>query len=477
MKRYFKFILATFFVVQFTSCDKFLDVNTDPVNPAHAPYEMVLAPAVASTATVVGGQFAILGCLWSQHFTQSNTANQYKTIDGYRLTSSDFNTSFDELYSGALNDYKTVINEAEAVQDWNTYLMAVTMQSYTYEILVDLYGKIPFTESLNGTEGNISPKYDESDVVYDGLISRIDNALSKDFSASTNKLIGTKDLVFAGNMDNWKRFANTLKLKIYLRQVNIRPTVAQAGIASLYSAGANFLTTSAKINPFLAEVKKQNPLYGSEVEYLGNSNLRASKTLFDYLAANSDTRLDKIYTPGSGGHKALAQGDYLALSTVYPNGSLSSGRFSATDPVYFISLSESNFLQAEALVRYPSLGGDAKAKYDDGVISAFTRLGLATGATFVTSGAVYDFTTATTPEKKIEAIITQKWIASAIAEPIEGFFDFNRTGYPSFFTVSVNSAIGGKFPQRLLFPSDERSRNPNTPTQINIDVKVWWAKQ
>lgn len=475
MKRNFKFILATLLVVHFTSCTSFLDVNTDLVNPPHAPYDMVLAPAIASSASVIGGQYAILGSLWAQHFTQSNTANQYKVLDGYRLTSSDMNSSFNELYSGALNDYQIVINESEVAQDWNTYLMAVTMQCYTYQVLVDLYGQIPFTESLGGTVGNISPKYDDCNVVYDGLIARLDNAMSKDFTAESNINIGSKDFIFNGDMSKWKQFVNTLKLKIYLRQINIRPAVAQAGIAALYSSGANFLTESAMFKSFSAEVKKQNPLYGSEVEYLGNSNLRASKTLFDYLFANSDTRLDKIYSPGTGGHKALAQGNYLALSTAYPNGILSSGKFTATDPVYFVTTAESNFLQAEALVRYPTLVGDAKAKYDAGVNAAFARVNL-DGSAFIATSGVYDFSAATTSEKKIEAIITQKWIASAIANPIEGYFDFNRTGYPTLFTVSVNSAIGAKFPQRLLFAADERSRNPNTPVQVAIDVKVWWAK-
>ena len=476
MKRNIRYILAALLVVHFTSCESFLDVNTDKVNPAHAPYDMVLAPAVASSATVIGGQFAILGSLWAQHFTQSNTANQYKTIDGYRLTSSDFNGSFNELYSGALNDYATVIEETEVAQDWNTSLMAVTMQAYTFQVLVDLYDQIPFTEALKGKSGNISPKYDESSVVYDGLISRLDNAMSKDFSAVTNMNIGAKDLIFNGDMAKWKQFANTLKLKIYLRQINVRPAVAQAGIAKLYADGADFLTVDALFNPFLPEVKKQNPLYGSEVQYLGNSNLRASNTLFGFLSASADPRLEAIYAPGTAGHKALVQGNYLASSTLFPNGILSSGEFTAEDPVYFISAAESSFMQAEALVRYSALGGNAKTKYEEGVIAAFDRYKFKNAAAYIASGKAYDFDKATTDEMKIETIITQKWIASAIVEPIEGFFDFNRTGYPSFFTVSVNSAIGAKFPQRLLFAADERARNPNTPKQVSIDVKVWWAK-
>ena len=476
MKVYLKFILAVAFAVNFSSCDTFLDVNTDPNNPPHAPYDMVLAPAVVSTATVVGGQYAILGSIWGQYFTQSNTANQYKVIDGYRLTSTDFNSSFNELYSGALNDYATVIKESADAQDWNTHLMAVVMQSYTFQVLVDLYDKIPYSEALNGKNGNISPKYDTQEIVYNGLIASIDNALSKDFSLKTNKSLGDKDFVFGGNVESWKQFANTLKLKIYLRQVNVKPAVAQAGIASLFTSGGNFLKADAKIMPFKAEVKKQNPLYGSEVEYLGNNNLKASKTLFDYLVSKIDPRLDKIYAVGSAGHKALAQGDYLASSTTFPNGILSSGKFSAVDPVYFITLAESNFLQAEALVRYPALVGSAKTKYEQGVGAAFERYALTTASTFTNVGGAYAFNEVGTAEQKIEQIITQKWIASAIVEPIEGFFEFNRTGYPSFFTVSKNSAIGAKFPQRLLFPLDERSRNPNTPAQVNLDVKVWWAK-
>lgn len=477
MKRYFKIILAAILVVNFTSCDTFLDVNTDPNNPLHASYDLVLAPAVSSTATVVGGQYTILGCLWAQHFTQNNTANQYKTIDGYRLTSSDFNTSFNELYSGALNDYQTVRSEASAAGDWNTYLMATVMQSYTYQILVDLYGQIPYTDALKGkTDVNISPKYDSCQVVYDGLISEIDNALSKDFTLKSNKALGAKDFVFNGDMAKWKQFANSLKLKIYLRQVNVRPAVAQAGITALYTSGADFLTTDAMINPFKAEVKKQNPFYGSEVEYLGNNNLRASKTLFDYLNSKADPRLDSIYAVGSAGHKALAQGDYLALSTTYPNGILSSGKFRPTDPVYFMTLPEINFLQAEALVRYPSLVGNAKDKYDAGVEASFKYFVLTNASTFTNAGGFYEFNAAGTTDEKLKQIITQKWIASAICEPLEGFFDYNRTNYPTFFTVSKNTAIGNKFPQRLLFPADERSRNPNTPAQVGIDEKVWWAK-
>lgn len=470
MKKLINIILGS--ALLFTSCDKFFDVNTDPNNPSTAPYDVVFPAATASSAAVIGGQFAILGSIWSQHFTQNNTANQYKSWDGYKLTSSDFNGSFDELYSGAINDYMYVLKEAEAVEDWNTFLMATTLKCYTYQVLADLYDQIPYTEVGRGQEGNITPKYDEGSAVYDALITELDNALSKDFAAYSNKNIGNKDFIFNGDMSKWIQFANTLKLKIYLRQVKARPEVASAGIAALYQNGANFLTVPACMDKYSDETGKQNPLYASEVAStgLGDKNLRTSATLFDYLSGNGDERYTAIYKPEKGfDYIALAQGDYL--STEHKN-EVSRGLWSATQPVYFFTAAEVEFMQAEALTRYPSLAGDAKAKYEAGVKASFDLLEV-DGADNLLAG-VYSFPAAT--DQKLEAIITQKWIACAKFNPIESFFEFNRTGYPTLFTVSKNSAIGNKFPKRLLFAADEVARNPNTPKQVAIDVPVWWAK-
>ena len=470
MKRIINISLGA--ILLFTSCSNFFDVNTDPNNPSSVPYPMVFPAATASSAAVIGGQYAILGSIWSQHFTQNNSANQYKTWDSYKLTSSDFNSSFDELYSGAINDYIFVQSESEVAEDWNTYLMATAMKCYTYQVLADLYDQIPFSEVGQGTTGNVTPKYESGSTVYDGLIAELDNALAKDFSAVTNTNIGDKDFIFKGDKNKWIQFVNTLKLKIYLRQIKARPEVSSAGIAALYNQGANFLTVDGSMNKYQDEADKQNPLYASEVSStgLGNKNLRASQTLFNYLSDNRDMRYTAIYIPeGSNPYLAHPQGDYLNSAN---KDKLSKGRFSAIQPVYFFTLAEIHFMKAEALTRYPALGGNAETEYNAGVNASFNLLNI-DGAGELLAGA-YKFPA--DANARIEAIITQKWVACAKFNPIESFFEFNRTGYPTFFTVSPNSAIGGKFPQRLLFAADEVARNPNTPAQVAIDVPVWWAK-
>src|SRR5688572_4980945 len=108
-----------------SSCGKeFLDVNTDPNNPNSAPAKLVFPAAVISTASAVGGDYAIVGGIWSQHWTQGNSSNQYKDVDAFSLQSSAFQNRWTELYAGALNDYKYVREQAESTGDPNLNLMA-----------------------------------------------------------------------------------------------------------------------------------------------------------------------------------------------------------------------------------------------------------------------------------------------------------------------------------------------------------------
>lgn len=484
MKRIFLcLVIGTLFLL--TSCGNFLDINDDPNNPSSVGYESTFPAAVGSTAYVVGGRYVVLGSIWSQHFTQNVAANQYNKIDAYGIDASDFNREFNELYAGAGQDYIDVIRKTREVGDWNTHLMAVAMKVYTFQIVADLYDQIPYSDAFGGA-GSLQPKWDDGKDVYDALIAELDDALAKDFTAGTNTNIGRNDLVFGGDISKWKQFINTLKLKIYLRQYKARPDVASAGISSLFLS-PNFLTTHACLAAFANEAGKFNPLYGTDIHSsgLGDPNLRASLTLYTYLKDNEDLRLYRIYRKENGetAYYALLQGD--RLNDTYRN-KLSRGIWNPVQPVYFFSMAEINFLIAEALVRYPSLTGDAQSYYENGVKASFAMFMADVQPADPTDPAGNDAATLLagdyaypaggTEAQKIEAIITQKWVAQAKFNPIESFLDFNRTGYPTFFTYSKTSAIGDRFPRRLLFPSDETSRNKNTPKQVAIDVPVWWVK-
>lgn len=486
----FNICLVGMLLIFSTSCDDFLDINTSPNEPATAPVELVFPTATGSAAYVIGGWYQILGGMWAQHWTQSTGASQYRNIDAYDLQT-DFldDRQYGELYSGALKDLEYVKATAKADGNWSYYLMATVVQSYVYQLLVDLYDKIPFTESLKGDQEILTPTFDDGQVVYDSLIARIDDALSRDLTAITVKKPGKDDVLFQGNMDKWVQFANTLKLKIYIRQSTARPSIASAGIQSLFAA-PDFLAEDVSFKAFKEEEDNRNPVYETGVNRLAG-NITLSRTLYTYLSDNNDPRLDSIAkypksTPAL--HNTLVQGDYLNTAPTNIDG-LSTPNLKPLDPVYFISASESYFLQAEAVVRF-GVAGDAAALYNDGIQASFTKFNVmedddgnistpkvpVLASDYTGTGDAYKFPADV--DGQIEAIITQKWVAMANSQGLEAFLEQNRTGYPGFFTPAVNNVTSDNFPRRLFYPQSERIRNPaNLPEIKPLTEPVWWAAQ
>jgi hypothetical protein len=382
---------------------------------------------------------------------------------------------FDGL--GHVRNVKRIAVEEE---NWNYYLMATCMEAYASQIMADFFDQIPYMEANNPSI--LQPQFQEGSVVYDQMINDLNDALSKNLSNSKGTPPAADDLIFGGDMANWKAFANTLKLKIYLRQENKRGDVTSAGISKLLSSNVSFLSVDAAMTQFEDAPDKSNPLYESNERQLNTpTNLRASTTLYSYLQTNADPRLDHYYEAGT----PLDQGDFN--STAASSG-ISVVNLSAVTPVYLLSLEESLFMQAEAELKYGS-AAKAKSKYEAAVDEAFAKNG-EDGSSFIASGGAYAFPTAGSDSDKLTAIITQKWISGFPGNGFEAFFDTNRTGIPATSSVpqtdanyvagtlsySVNGTTGGKFPKRLEFPSDVRSRNSNAPAVVGTTTPVWWVQ-
>lgn len=484
--KYSTLIMSAVLLLSF-GCKKNLDVNTDPNNPLleNATPEVLFPSAVMSTAGTVGGQLTVLGGIWSQYFTQANASNQYKTIDSYNLTRNDLNIGYTELFSGALNDYQLTLSKAKERGDARYILMATVMKAYTYQILVDLYDKVPYSEAFQGA-ANLQPKFDDGDVIYTSLIAEIDAALAMDYtSTALNATQKKTDFLFGGDMAKWTQFANTLKLKMYLRMVNAKPAVAQAGITKLYADNAPFLTTSAGIATWDGTPDNSNPFYENNIRRLNTTtNLRASVTLVSYLNAHNDARVNTYFGTSP---VPMHQGDYTATAAEQPTYANASVFVqNATDPVWFITGAESYFMQAEALERYFGGAGAATA-YNSGLAAAFAQTNVALTPALQAS---YAYPAAGTLENKIEAIVTQKWASFPGTHDLEAFFEQQRTGYPKTSAVystdatyipgqlvyAKNGVTAGLFPRRLVYPAAARDRNKNTPAEVPITTKVWWGK-
>jgi len=471
MKR-IKYYLAALVsgVMLLSSCsDSFFDINTDPNNPAVSTPALVLPSAISGSAYVLGGYYQAIGGFWSQQYAQSSGASQWAEWESYNLTEGGLDRQFSTIYAGSLEDFEYVRKSSSATGNWSYYCIATLMQAYTFQVMADLYDQVPFTEALKGLD-NLQPKYDNGSLVYDSLLARIDYATSRDFTAKTSQNPGTSDLILGGKMAEWIKFANTLKLKMYLRYSKIDETTAdgnryKAQILALL-ADNNFLTQDAKFSAFKKELTGGNPFWNTFGDRL-TGNVVANNTLMNYLTDNSDPRKEKIFRASATGklYTGIDTGDSKNHPTLTINNYATPTLLSDTlASVYFFSKEEVLFLQAEAQARYGSAAA-AATDYNAAIDASLVSLGLDAGS------VTYQ------PYDGKKSILIQKWVAATNKRSLESFFDYNRTGYPDFLATSKTSVFtGSDKPKRLFFPSSEQKSNANTPTKVALTVPVWWAK-
>lgn len=505
-----------FAILSFASCDDILDINRDPSYPAEASTQTLFSSGTTWSAAVLGSDVQLTTSLWSQHYAQNNTSQQYASLDFYSLAnnSSYISRYWNSLYAGALPDLKRAISQAEGEGAWDYWIGSKVMIAYDYNMLACLFEKIPFSEALQGKE-NENPKYDEGKDVDKGIVAILDEAIAKEkdtISIPEPKRMGKKDLVFDGIAVRWVEFAKTLKLKVLMRDF----AANQAAIEALLNEG-RLLTRDAKLAKFLDLENKSNPLYENDRRKLNTDrNIRVSATLISYLNAKGDPRVGKYAEPATrmfsedGSevidvpknlkpyYKGFDNGAYgYYNSNIFPIETHSRARLEATDPVYFISAADSYFMQAEA---YARLGNVAKAKekYDEGVTAAFARWEL-DAEKFIAAGGAYEFKSGSLDEM-LRSIIMQKWVSSVRTDAWHAFFDINRTGIPAIGTEYVSDEnnlgklnpkyvvgdlapsirsvlLAGQYPRRYLFPKNSADNNSNTPKLIPIYEKMWWHKK
>jgi hypothetical protein len=481
------FLLLLTITVGFTGCKKFLDVNQNPNNPDSAAPNLLLPTVEAAVGQVIGNSFQVTGSFYAQYWTQSTFASQYKSTDQYSLTNSSFDVPWRIIYQSALINSQLIINNSTAGTDVKG--IAYLLKAYTFQVATDAFGDVPLTQALQGATSG-SPKYDPQQAVYDSVFNYIDKGVALLQVPNTASPIGTQDIIFQGNATKWIAFANTLKLRAYLRISGKDAAKAQAGIAALYQSNAAFLTIDAAI-AYNSTGGNENPLYNEMASpVLGKAqNLVASATAVRSMLGNNDPRLRKFYdkvptdTTKRGDTIAyIPQGGYLSnpnkkvslpTALVGGNPQLSA---SALAPVKLISASESYFLQAEAAARGLA-PGNVNDLFTNGVDASFVATGLTTtdAANYIAAAKDAKITGVVT-DTLIKRIVTQKYFAMNGTQGFEAWTEYRRTGYPTFLVVSkVSTLAPGLKPQRFLYPNTEVVSNLNYPGTVPSITPVWWA--
>lgn len=481
MKKYL-FIITIFIGLLSVSCEDFLDVNTDPNNPVEVSPDLLLPVAQWYTADWLQQNRGVshLGNMFMYNWSETYGFSWYDEEFKYLVTSTFYDKLFDESYSRALKQY----SDLDGLDDEFIYYKAISkiMKVYHFQILVDLYGDIPYSEALM-RGANATPVYDDAATIYADLLVQLTAAIDMINTGATAEVVTPPtydDVMFGGDMVMWKQFANTLKLRILVRGQNTLSYAAE--LAAITAEGSGYISSDVIIQPgYAQEVNKQNPFWnelGWSVDgtvKLSNDATCATQWILDQLTANNDPRIDFIYEMPADGHMGVDQGsnpgDTHAADFVSNIGAgiLKEAGMGAN----IFSLAESNFNQAEAALNMAS-GGDPEALYNAGVAASFAYLGAGDPATYLSQ--INNNVSYANSTNKLEAIITQKWTAVNGITAEQSWFDYTRTGYPANLPVSLMASTDDR-PVRLFYPSSEIVANTaNLPKQPNaFSAKIFWA--
>lgn len=505
-----KIIAGVLAVMSLTACEDWLDVNTTPYNPTSVNPPLLLPAAQTYTATWLQTDRGVshLGSMIMYHYSEAAGFSWYNDEFLYRADASTFYANiFNSAYLNGLKSYATIKNSD--VEVYGAYhAISDIMMAYTYQILADFYGDIPYSEALQRSN-NPTPSYDTAEEVYDALIIQLTDAIDMiDAAEASNSsfMPGSDDQMFGGDMDMWKKFANTIKIRILNREHNAKDaSYINAELATIAAEGSGYITEDVSIAAgYLNEEGKQNPMWASfgagpdGTTTLSGNATSASDYIIDVLETSADPRIDFIFERPDDGHLGVPQG-IVADPAVYAPALVSNigpGILKGADQASIIlTLAEHNLNMAELALSGFSVGGSAEEYYNKGVTASFETLGVTT--------MFDDDEDATTPDielsasqsanrylaqgfqnvnyvastDKLQAIIYQKWLAVIGFTGEQAWFDWVRTGYPLNLPVSQEAANLVR-PVRLSYPASELSTNAaNVPTQPNVfNDKIFWAQ-
>ncbi len=520
-----KIILFAACGLMLASCSKkYLDVNTSPNSLTSSTPDVIFTGAVNRAASILGPNE--LGEYWSGHWTQSSTYIYSPQNFSYNFNNTNFN--FWDTWYDVLQDFQYAIENADAKGLPQFKGPAKVMKAYLFQEVVDAYGNAPYSDAFKGSN-SIAPKFDDQKAIYDSLITLLDAAIVDLKANAFTGTSGAADIVFKGSITSWVRFANSLKLRILIRQSRVASRsayiLAELNKAAATTEGFLIAGLDVKANPGYVQAAGQtNPIYNNwgyssagAVIALGRI-LRPTTFLFNSLISKDDTFRLKRLAYAKGGESTTFSGlsaiaisggaynpnlDILANYVAVPFGATSGYLAQNTSyigpsfitkagfnkDIYLMLAAESFFCLAEAKTVFPTvaLSGTAQSYYEQGVKESFRVLGATANPSAAVPVLINPATTVLVNGKdlsdwsaspdKLKAIWFQKWIALTNYSGFEAWCDFRRTNYP-VLPVSAGAPVGQPLPVRLYYPQTESSTNgANVSAQGTVDVftgKLFW---
>jgi len=496
MNTYIKNTFATLFLGAVAiSCGDFGDTNIDPehLNEGNVPYTMVFTnaqhQALGSDWDIWRNGMIYLS-QWNQHISAggwwwSYGINAYS--DGY--ASSYWGSVLGSGTRGAVRDIQAVINKWTDDETMSQNLqIARIVRAYLFHRLTDLHGDIPYSEA--GQPDLFSyPKYDKQQDIYTDLLKELDEAQSNLGSGTAS--IGSQDVYYAGDVAKWKKFANSLMLRVAMRLTKVDPATAKTYAAKAYSNGViTSNTDNCKLDHSGGSVSNDSSEpYAKIILHEDPGVAFISTTFMDILKEGNDPRIPLIMCvyptdystkdvdpavaensapekqKGLVGSYSMGPTSSYSIMKYFPEFGVEADNpnilyelsnedsdkyykkvFSQpnrstyadpTAPTFVCTAAQTNLLLAEAAYR-GYISGDAQTFYNAGVRCAMQQFSSYPSSNaqslyskYLTSAAIEAYLTAN-PYKQataLEQINTQYWI-TCFCDEYETYANWRRSGYP-----------------------------------------------
>ncbi|MEZ4905892.1 MAG: SusD/RagB family nutrient-binding outer membrane lipoprotein [Spirosomataceae bacterium] len=513
MRIYLKFLLGTMLVLSALSCDKgFDEVNTNKINPTSLAPSLILNKAIISTTYLDGG--STLGML-SYNF---GIVQQIITPYGSSLSGANYNQLNNGNAAAVWNNfYQNVLKQVVAAVDQtkdkpsenNTYQSARIWKAYSFMILTDNYGDIPYFEAGKGyIDQVVAPKYDAQQAIYKDILKELEEATAG-FKTSDPPVV--TDILYGGNVARWKKLGYSLMLRAAMRLTKVDPATAEAFVKKAVAGG---LFESNDDNSIIRHTSIYNNYIANHLAAREKTNYYLAEPFVDYLKSNNDPRLSIFavrHVGAKGGQEQTAAransdpkvqigmpmgyNDVSISATFAQKGVVSLWDYSQPNlntvlkldaPEFHVTYAQTQLLLAEAALR-KWIPGDPATYYEKGIRANLEQMALYDAKATISEEAIktYIASQAFVASKGFDQINTQYWVATFL-DGNESVANFKRSGFPA---LKRNPYPGSElknedFIRRLPYPDGEivvNSANMNEAVKRqgpnDMESRIWWDKK
>lgn len=502
-----------------SSCtDDFIDVNTDPINTPRALPEQLLAPALVNTLTV--------NMLRNRNFNNELMQVTVSLSDGdasvfryeFRNTWSDY--LWNNWYV-QLTNFKDLYKQSSDSLTLNKSYQGISLicQSWIYSMLTDTYGDVPYSQSNMAREGIIEPAFDRQKDIYLDIFKKLEEANT--LLSSNTAISASSDPVYNGNVSNWRRFGNSLYLRLLLR-VSGKAEVADQAIAKI----KEIAETKTSSYPIISSNAQSAILrwtgvapYTSPYISVRDQDFRGTSMasfFIDHVRDWGDPRLDlSTYGINNVNRWGIAQGSngFSGVESGYTPGA------GWTRMSYFYSRDQqATSLQTDGMtgiiMNYPEIqyilaeaaakgwiAGSAQRYWENGMLNGITLwlpnwpIATAAGTAPATpptidspefrkylADADITWDEGQSIDWKMEQIHLHKYYDGLFLVDMQQWFEYRRTGHP-VLPKGPGLKNNGIMPARMAYPVYVQSANP-TSYKLAVDAQgadristqVWWQK-